>query len=107
MPILPISDAAAGVQRASAAAAEAFQSTAAAERDLALEKDREVEALLIERATTLAGMLATAVAELKAIQHRRGGRPSWFPETGLVRELTSLRMVADRVKSDGIVRSAA
>jgi hypothetical protein len=104
-----LADARAGVKRAEADAAEAFQATAAAERDLAIERDRETEAMLVERAEALSAMLATAIAELKEIQHRRGGRPAWAPQTGLVRELTSLRLVADRRMSDGVAgrRSAA
>jgi len=88
-------DAKAGIQRAAAAAAEASQATAAAERDFSLEKDRETEAMLIERVETLAGMLSTGLTELKAVQRRRGGRPSWAPSKELVSALTSLRLVAD------------
>jgi hypothetical protein len=95
-----VRDAAEGVQRAASVAAEVFQAIAAAERDFALEKDHEAEALLIERAEALAGMLGTAVTELKAIQKRRGGRPSWAPGTDLVRALTSLRLFADRSALD-------
>jgi hypothetical protein len=95
-----VRDAHAGIQRADADAAEAFQAVAAAERDLAIERDRETEAMLIERAETLSGMLAIAVTELKAIQKRRGGRPSWAPGTDLVRALTSLRLFADRSALD-------
>jgi hypothetical protein len=90
-----VADAKAGIQHASAAAADAFQATAAAERDFALEKGRETEAMLIERAEALSGMLATALTELKAVQRRRGGRPSWAPSKELVGALTSLRLVAD------------
>jgi len=90
-----VADAKAGTQRAAAAAAEAFQATASAERDFALERDRETEAMLVERAEALAGMLATALTELKTIQRRRGGRPSWAPSKELVSALTSLRLVAD------------
>lgn len=95
-----VRDAAEGVQRAAADAAEAFQGVAAAERDLALERDRATEAMLVERAETLSGMLGIAVTELKAIQKRRGGRPSWAPSTELVRALTSLRLFADRSALD-------
>jgi hypothetical protein len=95
-----VRDAQAGIQRAAADAAEAFQGVAAAERDFALEKDRAAETLLIERAETLAGMLTIAVTELKAIQKRRGGRPSWAPGIDLVRALTSLRLFADRSSLD-------
>jgi hypothetical protein len=95
-----VRDAAEGIRRAASDAANAAQAVAAAERDFALEKDRAAEALLIERAETLSGMLGTAVSELKAIQKRRGGRPSWAPGTDLVRALTSLRLFADRSSLD-------
>jgi hypothetical protein len=89
-----VRDAQAGIQRAATDAAQAFQATAAAERDFDLDKGREREAMLIERAEELAGMLATALTELKAIQRQRGGRPSWAPSKELVGALTSLRLVA-------------
>jgi len=88
-------DAKAGIQRAVAAAAEAFQATAAAERDFSIEKDRETEAMVLERVETLAAMLAAGLAELKAIQKRRGGRPAFAPSKELVTALTSLWLVAD------------
>jgi hypothetical protein len=91
-----VADAQAGVQHAQSEMARATQAVASAERDFAVEKDRATEALLVERAETLAGMLTTAVTELKAIQGRRGGRASWAPGTELVRALTSLRLAADR-----------
>jgi hypothetical protein len=90
-----VDDANAGIQRAAADAAQAFQAVAATQRDLAVERDRATEAMLIERVDSLAQLLTTGLAELKAIQKRRGGRPSWAPQTGLVRELTSLRLAAD------------
>jgi hypothetical protein len=90
-----VADAKAGIQRADSDAAKAFQAVGAAERDLAVERDRETEGMLIERVENLAQLLTTGLAELKAIQKRRGGRPKWAPQTGLVRELTSLRLAAD------------
>jgi hypothetical protein len=90
-----IRDARDGVSRAQAEAERLAQAVAAAERDLALEQDRQVEAMLIERAESLAALLATAVSELKVVQRKRGGRPSWAPGKELVAALTSLRLVAD------------
>jgi len=90
-----MADAKAHIQRADSDAAKVFQAVAAAERDLAVERDRETEAMLIDRVENLAQLLTTGLAELKSLQKRRGGRPSWAPQTGLVRELTSLRLTAD------------
>jgi predicted nucleic acid-binding Zn-ribbon protein len=102
-------DGKAGLANAQAEVQRASQAVAAAEQALALAKDEEMERQLVAHVDQLAQLLGTAVAELRTIWRRKRARPTWSPTTELLRELQSLRFVADGRQSDGITgrRSAA
>jgi len=95
-------DAQAGVANARAEVNRAAQQVAIAEQGLAAAKDAEAERQLVEYVNELATKLGAGVAELRAIWSRKRARPVWAPTTELLRELQSLRFIADRRQSDGI-----
>jgi hypothetical protein len=98
-------DGKAGLANAQAEVQRASQAVAVAEQQLALAKDEEMERELVAHVDQLAQLLGTAVAELRAIWRRKRARPTWSCSTELLRELQSLRFVADGRQSDGLVRS--
>ena len=99
----------AGLANAQSDVQRASQAVAAAEQALALAKDEVLERQLVAHVDQLAQLLGAGIAELRAIWRRKRARPTWSPTTELLRELQSLRFVADGRQSDGITgrRSAA
>jgi chromosome segregation ATPase len=102
-------DGKAGLANAQAEVQRAAQAVSAAEQALALVKDEVLERELVAHVDRLAQLLGAGVAELRTIWRRKRARPTWSCSTELLRELQSLRLVADGRQSDGIVgrRSAA
>jgi hypothetical protein len=99
------SDAKAGVASAQVEMNRAAQEVAVSEQQLALVKDEVLERQLVAHVDQLAELLGTGLTELRAIWRRKRARPTWSPTTELLRELQSLRFIADGRQSDSIVRS--
>jgi hypothetical protein len=104
-----VADAKAGLTNAQSDVQRAAQAVTVAEQQLALVKDEVLERELVAHVDQLSQLLGAGVAELRAIWRRKRARPTWSCSTELLRELQSLRLVADGRQSDGIAgrRSAA
>jgi hypothetical protein len=102
-------DGKAGLANAQSDVHRASQAVTVAEQQLALVKDEVLERELVAHVDQLAQLLGAGVAELRAIWRRKRARPTWSCSTELLRELQSLRFIADGRQSDGITgrRSAA
>jgi hypothetical protein len=93
-----VADARAGVQRAGADAAKAAQAVLQAEQQLAIARDGDLEARLVEHAAKLDALLVATLNELSVIWKRRNARPTFAPSGELFDTVTKLTLLARQLR---------